>query len=57
VAERVRATIVEHTAITPTILEIPSKDSPYDPEKDTSVVRAAAILGGADTGPEKLREL
>ena len=57
IAERVRSTIVDHTAIMPTILEIPSKDSPYDPEKDTIVVRAAAILWGADTGPEKLREL
>ena len=57
IAERVRSTIVDHTAIMPTILEIPSKDSPYDPEKDTIVVRAAAILWGADTGPDKLREL
>ena len=38
VAERVRNIIIEHEKIIPTILEIPSKDNPYDPEKDTIVV-------------------
>ena len=57
VAETVRATIVNHEELFPTILEIPSKDNPYDPEKDTIVLRAAAILWGAETGPEKLREM
>ena len=37
-AERVRNLIVEHNEneekLLPTILEIPSKDAPYDPEKD-----------------------
>lgn len=56
-AERVRNTIVEHEKIMPTILEIPSKDNPYDPEKDTIVQRAAGILWGADTGSEKLKEM
>ena len=41
----------------PTILEIPSKDTPYEPEKDTIVVRAAAILWGQDTGMEKLKQM
>ena len=57
VAERVRNIIIEHDKILPTILEIPSKDSPYDPEKDTIVTRAAAILWGSDSGPEKLKEM
>ena len=57
VAERVRNIIVEHEKIIPTILEIPSKDNPYDPEKDTIVIRAAAILWGSDTGAEKLKEM
>ena len=55
IAERVRNLIIEHEAVIPTILEIPSKDSPYDPEKDTVVVRAAAILWGSDTGSEKIK--
>ena len=57
VAEKVRAIIINHEKLFPTILEIPSKDNPYDPEKDTIVVRAAAILWGSETGPEKLREM
>ena len=56
-AERVRQIIVNHDKIIPTILEIPSKDNPYDPEKDTIVIRAAAILWGSDTGSEKLKEM
>ena len=57
VAERVRNVITEHEEIIPTILEIPSKNNPYDPEKDPIVLRAAQILWGCDTGLEKLREL
>ena len=41
VAERVRHVIEEHDEVIPTILEIPSKDTPYDPEKDIVVTRAA----------------
>ena len=41
----------------PTILEIPSKETPYDPEKDTVVVRAASILWGQDTGMDKLKQV
>ena len=52
-----RQIIVNHDKIIPTILEIPSKDNPYDPEKDTIVTRAAAILWGAETGTEKLKEM
>jgi V-type H+-transporting ATPase subunit F len=54
VAERVRHVIQEHEEIIPTILEIPSKEAPYDPEKDDIIVRAASILWGSDTGKEKL---
>ena len=53
-AERVRNIIVEHEKVLPTILEIPSKDTPYEADKDTIVRRAAAILWGSDTGMEKL---
>ena len=55
VAERVRNIIVEHNKVLPTILEIPSKDTPYEADKDTIVKRAAAILWGSDTGMEKLQ--
>jgi V-type H+-transporting ATPase subunit F len=57
VAERVRQLIVNHEKLFPTILEIPSKDNPYDPEKDTIVLRAAAILWGSDAGSDKLKEM
>ena len=56
-AERVRNVIVEHEATIPTILEIPGDDAPYDPEKDTIVVRAAKILWGGDVGMEKLKSM
>jgi V-type H+-transporting ATPase subunit F len=57
VAERVRHVISDHEEIIPTILEIPSKEAPYDPEKDAIVVKAAAILWGSDTGKERLQQL
>ena len=44
IAERVRNLIVEHNEneekLLPSILEIPSKDSPYDPEKDYMMAKA-----------------
>ena len=43
-AERVRNVIVEfeenEEKLLPTILEIPSKDAPYDPEKDSMLKKA-----------------
>ena len=56
-AERVRNVIVEHEETIPTILEIPGDESAYDPEKDTIVSRAAAMLWGLDTGKEKLKQM
>ena len=51
--------IVEHeeseTKLLPTIMEIPSKDSPYDPTKDGMLVSAATKLFGAEAGIEKLK--
>ena len=57
VAERVRNIIVEHEKVIPTILEIPSKGTPYEPEKDTIVVSAASKLWGMDVGMEKLQQM
>jgi vacuolar-type H+-ATPase subunit F/Vma7 len=59
-AERVRNIIVEHNndeeKILPSILEIPSKESPYDPTKDSLLVNAASKLYGEEAGMEKLRQ-
>ena len=57
VAEDCRDMIVNHTKLFPTILEIPAKETVYDPEKDTIVQRAAAILWGSETGSEKIKEI
>ena len=57
VADRVRKIIVAHNKTLPTLLEIPSKDHPYDPSKDTVVVKAANILWGPDTAAQKLAEM
>ena len=54
IAERVRNIIVEHEKVIPTVLEIPSKDTPYEANKDTIVKRAAAILWGGEVGMDKL---
>ncbi|EON97480.1 putative vacuolar atp synthase subunit f protein [Phaeoacremonium minimum UCRPA7] len=43
-ADRIRHRIDTYTAAFPTILEIPSKDHPYDPEKD-SVLRRSYLEG------------
>ena len=56
VAEMVRNLIVEHEEVIPTIMEIPSKDFAYEPEKDTILTRAARILYGNEIGMEKIKE-
>ncbi|CBY31946.1 unnamed protein product [Oikopleura dioica] len=45
-AEKVRHLIDSHVEPIPTILEIPSKDNPYDPEKDSVLKRARSVIGG-----------
>jgi V-type H+-transporting ATPase subunit F len=55
IAETIRNLIAEYEGIIPTILEIPSKDVPYEAEKDTILVKAARILYGADAAEQKLR--
>lgn len=44
VAELVRSVIDAHTAPIPAILEIPSKDYPYDPSKDSILRRAKGLF-------------
>jgi vacuolar-type H+-ATPase subunit F/Vma7 len=52
--------IVEHqeseTKLLPTIMEIPSKEAPYDPTKDAMLVSAATKLFGVEAGIEKLKQ-
>ena len=59
-AERIRNMIVEHMEnedkMLPTIMEIPTKETPYDPTKDGMLVKAAAKLYGLEAGLEKLKE-
>jgi V-type H+-transporting ATPase subunit F len=57
VAEMIRNRIVEHLEVLPTIMEIPSKDVPYDPTKDSVLVKAARNLFGHEIGMQKLQQL
>ncbi|KAL1891923.1 H(+)-transporting V1 sector ATPase subunit F [Ceratocystis pirilliformis] len=45
IAERIRHQVDSYTAAFPTILEIPSKDHPYDPEKDSVLRRVRRLFG------------
>ncbi|KAK4130011.1 vacuolar ATP synthase [Trichocladium antarcticum] len=45
VADRIRHRIDTYTAAFPTVLEIPSKDHPYDPEKDSVLRRIRRLFG------------
>jgi V-type H+-transporting ATPase subunit F len=47
-AEIIRHLIDGHTAVTPAILEIPSKDLPYDPSKDSILRRAKGMFSSDD---------
>jgi len=48
VADLVRTTIEAHTAPVPAILEIPSKDHPYDPNKDSILRRAKGMFSAEE---------
>ncbi|KAG8764327.1 H(+)-transporting V1 sector ATPase subunit F [Serendipita sp. 411] len=45
VAEKIRATMDKYTQTFPTVLEIPSKDHPYDPSKDSILKRVQKLVG------------
>ncbi|CAO3609477.1 F subunit of V-type ATPase [Cunninghamella echinulata] len=45
IAEDVRELIDNHNQAFPTVLEIPSKDHPYDPEKDSVLKRVRRLFG------------
>jgi V-type H+-transporting ATPase subunit F len=46
VADRVRYLLDAHTAAIPSVLEIPDKENPYDPSKDSVLSRVQHLLGG-----------
>ncbi|KAI0848279.1 vacuolar ATP synthase [Daldinia vernicosa] len=45
VADKIRYRIDTYTSAFPTILEIPSKEHPYDPEKDSVLKRVRRLFG------------
>ena len=45
VAERIRYQLDSYTQAFPAVLEIPSKDHPYDPEKDSVLRRVRKLFG------------
>ncbi|EAT79851.1 hypothetical protein SNOG_12553 [Parastagonospora nodorum SN15] len=45
IAEKIRHRVESYTAAFPSLLEIPSKDHPYDPEKDSVLKRVRRLFG------------
>jgi len=45
VAERIRPTVDKYQQAFPSLLEIPSKDHPYDPSKDSVLKRVQKLFG------------
>eukprot|EP01115_Flamella_aegyptia_P011553 TRINITY_DN54639_c0_g1_i1.p1 TRINITY_DN54639_c0_g1~~TRINITY_DN54639_c0_g1_i1.p1 ORF type:complete len:121 (+),score=30.05 TRINITY_DN54639_c0_g1_i1:56-418(+) len=45
IADDIRHLLNEYNQLVPTVLEIPSKDTPYDPKKDTIFARVTGLLG------------
>ncbi|KAG9229418.1 V-type proton ATPase subunit F [Amylocarpus encephaloides] len=45
IAERIRHRVDTYTSAFPALLEIPSKDHPYDPEKDSVLRRVRRLFG------------
>lgn len=45
IAEKIRYLVDGYSQAFPALLEIPSKDHPYDPEKDTVLKRVRRLFG------------
>jgi V-type H+-transporting ATPase subunit F len=45
IAERIRHVVDSYSEAFPAVLEIPSKDHPYDPEKDSVLKRVRRLFG------------
>lgn len=48
VADMIRHLVDAHTNPIPAVLEIPSKDKPYDPEKDSVLNKAKGLFSAED---------
>ncbi|KAF8362995.1 vha-9 [Pristionchus pacificus] len=48
IAEQIRFTVDQHTQSIPAVLEIPSKEAPYDPSKDSILNRARGLFNPED---------
>ncbi len=48
ICESIRHVLALHTALLPAVLEIPSKEHPYDESTDPMMIRVKKLLGGAD---------
>jgi len=45
IAEKIRSKVDAYNEAFPALLEIPSKDHPYDPEKDSVMKRVKKLFG------------
>lgn len=45
IADRIRSKVDAYNEAFPSVLEIPSKDHPYDPEKDSVMKRVRKLFG------------
>jgi V-type H+-transporting ATPase subunit F len=45
IADKIRPRVDSYTQAFPSLLEIPSKDHPYDPEKDSVLRRVRRLFG------------
>ncbi|KAG9519725.1 hypothetical protein E4T50_07771 [Aureobasidium sp. EXF-12298] len=45
IADKIRSRVDTYTQAFPSLLEIPSKDHPYDPEKDSVMKRVRKLFG------------
>lgn len=45
IADKIRSRVDAYTQAFPSLLEIPSKDHPYDPEKDSVMKRVKKLFG------------
>jgi len=45
IANMIRHIVSQHSKAVPAVLEIPSKDNPYDPNQDSLLIRVKHLLG------------
>merc|ERR1712216_511750 len=45
IADSIRHVLADYDQIVPTVVEIPSKDHPYDPDRDSMYMRILRLMG------------